>query len=121
MKFSLSKLTIAALVLALSFTLATANSTWAQTGPSDAKLEAFVEAALQVENLMREYEPQIQAAETPQRADNLRRQAKAKMEAAINATPGITLDEYGWIVVATEKDKALHDRVDTIYRAAKGQ
>lgn len=118
---SVSRFVIAALCLALVFIAPATESAWAQSAYSDAKLESFVKAAIQVENLMREYKPRVEGAESPQRADNLRAEAKARMEAVIEQTPGITLDEYGRILVAADTDQALHDRIDTIYRATKGQ
>ncbi len=118
---SVPRFVAAALCLALVFTVPATDSAWAQSDYSDAKLESFVKAAIQVENLMREYKPRVDRAESPQRADSLRAEAKAKMEATIEQTPGITLDEYGRILVAADTDQALHDRIDTIYRATKAR
>lgn len=118
---SVPKFIRAALVVALAFTLFHAAPAPAQTEYSDAKLESFVQAAIKVENLMREYEPRVQAAESPQTADTLRAEARAKMEAAVVETPGISLAEYSRIVEETMRDQALNDRVDVLYRAARGQ
>ena len=117
----MARLVVPALCLVLFFAASGADSAWAQNTYSDATLESYVKAAIQVEDLTKEYDPRLQAAETPQRADNLRREAKAKMEAAIDQAPGITLDEYSRILVAARTDQALHDRIDTIYRATKGR
>jgi hypothetical protein len=112
---------VAAFCLALIVALFGAAPALAQTEYSDAKLESFVQAAIKVENLMREYEPRVQAAESPQTADTLRAEARAKMEAAVVETPGISLAEYSRIVEETMKDQALNDRVDALYRTARGQ
>ena len=93
----------------------------AQTEYSDAKLESFVQAAIEVEDLMREYEPRVEAAESPQTADTLRAEARAKMEAAVVETPGISLAEYIPDRRGNDEDQALNDRVDVLYRAARGQ
>jgi len=109
------------LCLALFLAAFTASPVRAQGAYTDDKLESFVSAAIQVQNLMKQYQPQIQSEENPQRAETLRREAKAKMETAIIRTPGITIDEYSRIVEATQRDQALNDRVDRMYRAATAQ
>lgn len=121
MKLVFPRLAIAVLLIALSFTVPATDSALAQNAYSDAKLESFVEAAVQVENLMREYDPQIKAAETSERADTLRAEAGAKMEAAIDQTPDISVEEYSQIVMAARQDQALNERVNTIFRATTGQ
>lgn len=117
---SISKFVTTALMFALLFAVSGAGAARAQGAYSDAKLESYVEAAIQVAALMEDYQPRVEAAESPQRADNLRAEAKAKMDAAIDRTPGITIDEYIEILLAARDDKALHARIDTLYRAAKG-
>ncbi len=118
---SFARLLVPMLLFALSFAVFAGASARAQGAYSDAKLESYVEAAIEVETLMREYKPRVEAAESPQRADNLRAEGKAKMDAAIDRTPGITIDEYIEILLAARNDQALHGRIDTLYRAAKGQ
>ena len=112
---------VSALCIALCIAAFTAGPARAQSAYSDDKLQSFVSAAIQVQTLMKEYQPMIQAAETRQRADSLRREAKAKMETAIIRTPGISIAEYGQIVTATQNDPSLNNRVDRMYRATTGE
>jgi hypothetical protein len=91
----------------------------AQGAYSDAKLQSYVEAAIQVGALMEQYKPRVDAAISPERAAALRAEAKGKMDAAIDRTPGITIDEYIEILLAARSDPTLHGRIDTLYRAAK--
>ncbi len=115
------RVVVPALCLALCLAAFAVGPARAQAAYTDDKLQSFVSAAIQVQSLMKEYQPMIQAAETPQRADSLRREAKAKMETAIIRTPGISIAEYGQIVTATQNDPLLNDRVDRMYRATTGE
>jgi len=115
------RLAVPALLLSLVFAAFGGAAARAQGVYSDTKLESYVQAAIQVQNLMREYKPRVDAAESPQRADNLRREAKGKMDAAISQTPGITIGEYIEILSAARSDQVLHSRIDTLYRAASGR
>lgn len=115
------RLAVPVLVISLVFAAFSGASALAQGAYSDAKLESYVQAVIQVQDLMREYKPQVDAAESPKQADNLRREAKGKMDAAIIETPGITIDEYVEILLAARSDQALHGRIDTLYRAASSR
>ena len=121
MKLLFSRLTVAALLIAISFTVPAITGALAQSTYSDAKLESFVEAAVQIESLREQYDPQIKAADNPEKAEVLRTQAMTKMQSAVDQTPGISLDEYNEIVTAARTDPSLSERVDTMYRTAKGE
>ncbi len=116
-----ARLSVPVLLLSLLFAASGGVSAFAQGGYGDAKLKSYVEAAIQVQDLMTAYKPRVEAADSPGRADTLRREAKGKMDAAIDRTPGITMDEYIEILLAARNDPALHGRIDTLYRAAKGR
>lgn len=111
-------LTAAALALAL----AASGSVWAQaqTEFSDQQLESFVVAALAVDDLIREWNPRIQAAENEEQATELREEANAALLETITATDGITVEEYQEIGRAAQADPELAARINEIYQDKAG-
>jgi len=76
---------------------------------SDAKLEAVAKAYVQVMEIQNTYRPQIEAAQTPEEAQRLQREADEKMVAAIRVY--MTVDEYTGIMTAAEQDENLRNRL----------
>lgn len=111
-------LTAAALALAL----AASGSAWAQaqTEFSDQQLESFVVAALAVDELIREWNPRIQAAENDEQAAQLREEANAALLETITETDGITVEEYQEIGRAAQSDPELAARINEIYQEKAG-
>jgi Domain of unknown function (DUF4168) len=111
-------LTAAALALAL----ATSGSAWAQvqTEFSDQQLESFVVAALAVDDLIREWNPRIQAAENEEQAAQLREEANAALLETISETDGITIEQYQEIGQAAQGDPELAARINEIYQGKAG-
>ena len=111
---------VAALLLAVSLAVAAlqAPAAQAQAAYSQAKLEAFVKAALHVEAILARWTPQIKEADGAQK-DAIKKQVNAELHAAISQAEGITPDEYGQIVQATRSDQELSQRVSQIYREMK--
>jgi hypothetical protein len=107
-------LTAAALALAL----AASGSAWAQaqTEFSDQQLESFVVAALAVDELIREWNPRIQAAENAEQAAQLREEANAALLETISETDGITIEQYQEIGQAAQGDPELAARINEIYQ-----
>jgi Domain of unknown function (DUF4168) len=107
-------LTAAALALAL----AASGSAWAQaqTEFSDQQLESFVVAALAVDELIREWNPRIQAAENEEQAAQLREEANAALLETISETDGITIEQYQEIGQAAQGDPELAARINEIYQ-----
>lgn len=103
------------LVLAVGLTAAAIASASAESKFEQAKLEAFVTAAVAVEQLVRQWTPRIQKAESPEKADQLRRQAGTELLAAVESTPGITVDEYRQIGEAAQNDPQLAAQIRKIY------
>ena len=118
---SIARLAVRAVLLSFFAAMFIGGVARAQGAYSDAKLQSYVAAAIQVGALMEEYKPQVDAADSPEQAAALRAEAKGKMDAAIARTPGITIDEYIEVLLAARSDPALHERIDTLYRAAKGR
>jgi Cu2+-containing amine oxidase len=79
-----------------------------------AKLEAFATAAIKIERLVAERQPQIDKAETLEQANAIADAAVDEIAAIIVDTPGITLPEYRVISRAVENDPELHERVNMI-------
>ncbi len=81
-------------------------------------LSAFVDAVIKVEPLMKERQSAMQAAETPEEAQRIQEQATQEMAAAVEETPGITVDEYLAINQALRQDEDLMKRVLALYGEA---
>lgn len=79
---------------------------------SDEKIEAFAVAALEVSKIRKSYVGQIQQAETEEQRKQLAEQATGEMVAAVEASPGITTDEYNAIIQAARTDQALAQRIN---------
>ena len=111
-------LTAAALALAL----AASGSAWAQaqTEFSDQQLELFVVAAVAVDELIREWNPRIQAAENEEQAGQLREEANAALLETISETDGMTIEQYQEIGQAAQGDPELAARINEIYRVKAG-
>jgi Domain of unknown function (DUF4168) len=107
---------------ALAFALAASGSAWAQAQSdfSDQQLESFVVAALAIDEVIREWNPRIQAAENEQHAAQLREEANAALLETISKTEGITIDEYKEIGQAAQSDPELAARINEIYQAKAG-
>lgn len=81
----------------------------------EAKLDSFIEAAIQVEELVAEWSPKIEGAADENAANELRAEANADLAAAIEETDGITVEEYRTISQAAQADPTLSTRLREIY------
>ncbi|MFQ5774087.1 MAG: DUF4168 domain-containing protein [Kiloniellaceae bacterium] len=104
------------LVLAAALGLSLAGPARAQASFDEAKLEAFVTAAVAVGALIDQWLPRIKSAESQEAADRLRAQANAELVAVIDRTDGISVDEYKAINDAARSDPALSARIEGIYQ-----
>ena len=82
----------------------------AQTEISDAKLQAFVQASIQVNKIIGFWAPQIDAAKTEDEAKGLADKGNSAIRAAIINTEGVTLEEYLQINDALRTDAVLQAR-----------
>ena len=114
------KALIAAVALAVALA-AGAGESEAQSGYSDAKLAAFIEAAVAVNRLRDHWTPKIGSAQNEADAEAMMKQANGQMSQAVERTEGITLTEYMEIVEAAERDPALSDQLNSLYRAKVGE
>jgi Domain of unknown function (DUF4168) len=108
---------------ALAFALAASGPVLAQAQPefSDQQLESFVVAAIAVDEVIREWNPRIQAAKDDAQAAQLREQANSELVEVITRTDGITVDEYQQIGRAAQADPDLAARINEIYQEKSGK
>ncbi|WP_039844135.1 DUF4168 domain-containing protein [Rhizobium gallicum] len=78
---------------------------------SDQKIEAFAVAYLQVDQVRQEYSAKIGATQDTAAKQQLQTEASKQMVQAVEASPGISLDEYNSILTAAQNDPALVKRV----------
>ncbi|RDD63852.1 DUF4168 domain-containing protein [Ferruginivarius sediminum] len=96
------------------------GSTSAQAGAqefSDAKLDAYVDAVVQVSQLVQKWQPKIQTAQQQQdkeKARSLQKEANAELVKAIQDAKGISLKEYKEISLAARQDKELYNQLNTM-------
>jgi len=81
---------------------------------SDAKLSAFLDANERVRVLLEEYRPKLESAETDAKRGALIEALNRYVADALEATPGISLEEYVQIARAARSDEALTDRLETM-------
>ena len=89
-----------------------AESTFAQT-----KLDAFVTAAMAMNEVVRKWRPRIRNAGESAEGAKLRAEADAELLAAIEGIDGMTVAEYKEIGDAARKDQALMSQLQQILTA----
>lgn len=87
----------------------------AQAVYDEATLEAFVTAAITVEELIGAWTPRVQGAENEAQALEYQEQAKAEIDSAIEEIDGMSVDSYMGIMEAINSDQELRQRVQDIY------
>lgn len=88
----------------------------------DGKLQSFAVAFLEVTKVTQSYQPQIEAAGTPEDQQRLQQEAGERMIQAVNDSEDITVDEYNQIIQAAQADPELAQRINThISEAAETQ
>ncbi len=93
----------------------------AQPEISDAKLQAFGQAAVQVNKTIYFWMPQINAAKTEDETKSLIDMVNSENEAAIINTEGVTLEEYRQINDALRTDVVLVARFRKIIASMSRQ
>lgn len=78
----------------------------------DGKLKSFAVAFLEVSRVGQEYRGRIEAAGTSEDQQQLEREAGKKMVDAVNASQGISVDEYNSIIEAAQADPGLAQRIN---------
>jgi len=97
----------ALMVVAAPEALTQGQSPMAPTELSQGRLEAFSDAAIEVQRLETELNADLQEAGSPEEAARLRQEAEDQASRAVEAR-GLTTGEYLAIVQAAEQDPALY-------------
>ena len=84
---------------------------------SDATLEAFVSAAIEVSRRIETWRPLIEGAADEDEREDLVEEAQADLARAIEETDGIDEDAYYAIYNAAREDEALRKRIDEAFTA----
>jgi Domain of unknown function (DUF4168) len=110
-----------AMILALSLVLLPTGAPRADQQYDQAKLESFVTAALAVNQLVEQWTPRIQGAQSETEAAQMREQANGELVAAIEHSNGISVDEYRQISEAAQSDPTLMTRITQIFDSMQPQ
>ncbi|MEQ8964497.1 MAG: DUF4168 domain-containing protein [Azospirillaceae bacterium] len=81
---------------------------------SDAKLESYVVAAIDVTRLIEQWQPRLQSAREAGDTEaftSLRDQANDQLTTAVEDAEGISIEEYQAITAAARQDRELLDRI----------
>ena len=84
---------------------------------SDAMLEAFASAAIEVSRRIEAWRPLIESTADEDERAALIEDAQADLAGAIEETEGIDEDEYYAIYEAAREDQALRNRINEIFSA----
>jgi GTP1/Obg family GTP-binding protein len=82
---------------------------------TDEKLQQFLSAAIQVQDVQREYVAEIQATEDPAKAETLREEAQEEMVTAVEDS-GLSVLEFNLIAQRLQNDAELLQRLDSLQR-----
>ena len=86
----------------------------------DAKLKSFAVAYLEVNKVAETYRPKLEAAKNQEEQQQIQQEATQGMAQAVEASDGITVEEYNQIVGAAQADPELAQRINTHLREAAG-
>ena len=84
---------------------------------SDATLEAFVSAAIEVSRRIEAWRPLIEGAADEDERQDLIEDAQADLARAIEEADGIDEDDYYAIYNAAREDEALRERINELFSA----
>ena len=90
----------------------------ATTSFDENTLRSFVVAFLQVDEINRNYLPQMQEADTPEAQQEVQQQATQEMVIAVENAEGISVEEYNSIIETAQADPALANQINELIREA---
>ncbi|WP_158625978.1 DUF4168 domain-containing protein [Arsenicitalea aurantiaca] len=79
---------------------------------SDELIAAFATAFIEVNLIGEEVAPQMEQAETAEAQEDIMQQANSRMAEAVEATPGIDLQQYNEILTVAQADESLVLRIN---------
>lgn len=82
---------------------------------SDAELQTFAEAAMEIQQINQEYQPQMQQAQTPEEQQSIRDEATEKMVEAIEEK-GLSVEQYNEIASAAQSDPETAEKINSYLR-----
>jgi hypothetical protein len=82
---------------------------------TDEKLQQFLTAAINVQDVQREYVAEIEATEDPTEVETLREAAQEEMVTAVEDS-GLSVLEFNLIAVRLQSDTQLLERLDSMQR-----
>lgn len=82
---------------------------------SDAELQTFAEAAMEVQQINQEYQPQMQQAQTPEEQQSIREEATEKMVEIIEQK-GLSVEQYNEIASAAQSDPETAEKINSYLR-----
>lgn len=86
----------------------------------DEKLEAFVDAAVEVQGIVQTMQPKIAEAQDEQEGRALIAQTNEQIQTTIEEHPDISFDEYRQIAARAGQDPEFKARLDDMVREAMG-
>jgi len=89
---------------------------------TEEKLQSFAVAFVEVEKIKQQYTQRLQEAASETEQQQIQNEAGERMLQAVEATDGISLDEYNQIIQSAQADPNLAQRVtDAIGQASQSQ
>ncbi|MEQ8435290.1 MAG: DUF4168 domain-containing protein [Oceanicaulis sp.] len=78
---------------------------------TDAQVESFIDAAMAVQAVVQQYQPQMQAAESREAAMAMQQQAQSELVSAVEEA-GLTPETYQSIAAAAQTDQQVAERLN---------
>jgi len=79
---------------------------------SDAKLRAFAQAAVKLNQIRSEFQSQMGSMESDQERQQLQQRTNQRMAQAVKQTEGISIEEYNKIATQSRGNQALAEKIN---------
>jgi len=80
----------------------------------DETLRSFAMATLEIQEISQTYQPQLEAAESGEEQQEIAQTANDEMVQAVEAVPGIDVDQYNAIAQAAQNDPEMMQQINTL-------
>jgi len=77
-------------------------------------LRSFAMATLEIQEISQTYQPQLEAAESEQEQQEIAQTANEEMVRAVEAIPGIDVDQYNAIAEAAQNNPEMMQQINTL-------
>ena len=78
----------------------------------DETLRSFAVATLEIQEISQTYQPQLEAAGSPEEQQEIAQTANEEMVRAVEAVPGINVDQYNAIAEAAQNDPQMMQQIN---------